>query len=76
MLDLVECSQNASVFNLSTFELNSEFLVSLFWFKEKAPPPWSVRGKSFTSLNNIEGMLDRFEFFERLQVLIDRNEKF
>ena len=27
---LLECSQKASVFNLSTFELNSEFLLRLF----------------------------------------------
>ena len=33
-----------------------------------------MRGKAFKSLNEGEGILDLFEFFERLQVIVDMNE--
>ena len=32
-----------------------------------------MRGKAVKSLNEVEGILDLFEIFERLQVIIDRN---
>ena len=35
-----------------------------------------MRGKYFNSLNEVEGILDRFEFFERLQRIINRNKIF
>ena len=36
-------------------------------------PPWSELGKPFNSFNKVQGKLDLFEFFERLQVIVDRN---
>ena len=38
--------------------------------------PWSVREKPFNSLNFDQGIFDLVEFFERLQVIVDRNTKF
>ena len=32
-----------------------------------------MRGKAFNSLNEVQGILDRFEFFDRLQVIVDSN---
>ena len=32
-----------------------------------------MHGKAFISLNEVQGILDLFEFFERLQVIVDRN---
>ena len=39
-------------------------------------PPWSVRGKSFNSLSEVQGILDLFEFVKCLQVIFDRNKIF
>ena len=36
-------------------------------------PPWYKGGKFFNPLSEIQGILDHFEFIERLQVIVDRN---
>ena len=35
-----------------------------------------MRGKYFNSLNEVQGILDHFEFFERLQIIVNRNTIF
>ena len=52
--------------------VNFNLVYNIFWCWEKVPP-WSVRGKAFNSLNEVQGILDLFEFFERLQGIVDRN---
>ena len=50
--------------------VNFNLVYIIFWCWEKVPP-WSVRGKAFNSLNEVQGILDLFEFFERLQGIVD-----
>ena len=52
--------------------VNFNLVYNIFWCWEKVPP-WSVRGKAFNSLNEVQGILDLFEFFECLQGIVDRN---
>jgi len=41
---------------------------------EKKVPRWSMPRKSFNSKDEFQGILHRFEFMERLQESVNRNQ--